>query len=74
MIVVVFLVDKFGCCFMVCGVIIFMWILCFIVGIIGVVFEIKVIIYVFVFFVCFWNVGIVGNGVVGWGYVGEMFL
>ncbi|KAH7136976.1 general substrate transporter [Dactylonectria estremocensis] len=68
----VILVDKLGRRLMACGATTLMWISCLVVGILGVAPQSNATTYIFVMFVCFWNIGISANGAAGWGYIGEI--
>ncbi|RSL71454.1 hypothetical protein CEP54_001311 [Fusarium duplospermum] len=48
------------------------WVCCVVVGILGVVPQVKATNYVFVLFACIWNIGLVANGATGWGFIGEI--
>ncbi|KAH7176836.1 general substrate transporter [Dactylonectria macrodidyma] len=47
------------------------WTSCVAIGILGVAPQVNATSYLFVFFTCLWNIGMISNGAAGWGYIAE---
>ncbi|KAL3496922.1 general substrate transporter [Aspergillus germanicus] len=71
-IVIVYLADVTGRRWLACGGTTLCWLCTVAVGILGVVPSNSATNKLLVFFTVLWNIGLVGNGATGWGYIGEM--
>ncbi|KAK1488814.1 sugar transporter [Colletotrichum abscissum] len=71
-IVTIFTADWLGRRWIACGGITLCWVSCAVIGIIGVIKQVRASTYVFVLFACFWNIGMTASGAAGWGFIGEI--
>ncbi|KAF4464685.1 sugar transporter [Fusarium albosuccineum] len=71
-IVVILIADKVGRRIISCSGTTLSWITTVAVGILGVAPQVKATNYLFIFFACLWNIGMVANGATGWGFIGEI--